>query len=297
MGRERVKRPAASAAETEVSGGLMAGLPGLILLAVGLYAALLAALYVAQSRLIYLPSVPTRTLTATPARLGLPYQELALVTVDGVHLHGWYVPVPAARGVILFAHGNAGNISHRLDTIDLFHRLGFNVLIFDYRGYGNSEGRPSERGTYLDVAAAWRELTEHRGIAADRIVVFGRSLGGAVAAWLASRQQPAGLILESTFTSLPDLAAQIYPYVPARALLRYRYATAKYLARVSVPRLVIHSRDDDVVPFSHGKALARIAGVELLELHGSHSDGFLRSAEIYLDGLERFLTRVTGAPR
>ncbi len=283
-------------AETEASSGLFAGLPGLVLLAFGLYAALVAVLYLVQGRLVYLPSVPSRELMATPARLGLAFEDLALTTEDGVRLHGWYVPVPGPRGVILFAHGNAGNISHRLDSIDLFHRLGFDVLIFDYRGYGASAGRPSEQGTYLDIAAAWRELTERRDIPARRIVLFGRSLGGPVAAWLAAREQPAGLILESTFTSLPDLAADIYPYLPTRPLLRYRYPTAQHLTEVTAPVLVIHSKDDEVVPLSHGQHLAGTAGVDLLELQGGHNDAFVRSAERYLTGLQRFFDQVLTAP-
>lgn len=288
--------PAPSPSETEASSSLLSGIPGLVLLVVGLYAALVVVLYLLQGRLIYLPSMPSRELMATPARLGLPYEDLSLIAEDGVRLHAWYVPVPGPRGVILFAHGNAGNISHRLDSIDLFHRLGFDVLIFDYRGYGASAGRPSERGTYLDIAAAWQELTERRGVPGRRIVLFGRSLGGAVAAWLAAREQPAGLILESTFTSLPDLASEIYPFLPTRPLLRHRYPTVQHLAKVSAPVLVIHSKDDEVVPWSHGQRLATTVGAELLQLQGGHNDAFLRSAERYLTGLERFLKRVVAAP-
>jgi len=276
------------------SDGLLSHLPGLLLLAVGAYLVLLLTLFLAQARLIYLPDIPSRALLATPARLGLAFEELNLVTEDGVRLHAWLVPAPGARGTLLFAHGNAGNISHRLDSIEIFHQLGLDVLIFDYRGYGDSTGRPSELGTYRDIEAAWRELTERRGVAPGRIVVFGRSLGAAVAAWLATRERPAGLILESAFTSLPDLAADIYPFLPARYLVRFQYPSERYLTEARAPVLIVHSRDDEIVPFRHGQRLAQVAGAELLELRGTHNDGFLRRPALYQAGLDRFLERVLG---
>ena len=171
-------------------------------------------LFFVQARLIYYPNIPSRKLTASPSDIGLDYESVTLNTSDHVTLHGWFVPAPDRRGCLLFFHGNAGNISHRLDSLKIFHDLGLSVLIIDYRGYGKSQGSISEHGTYLDADAAWSYLTESRRIPAQEIVVFGRSLGAAVAANIASRKTPGALILESAFTSIPDMAAKLYPFLP-----------------------------------------------------------------------------------
>lgn len=265
-----------------------------LLTAIAAYAALLLVMYLGQAHLLYLPNVPTRNLEATPGAIGLAFESVQIPTADGVRLHGWYLPHPRARGTVLFCHGNAGNISHRLDSLRLFHDLGLAVLIFDYRGYGRSEGKPSEAGTQHDVLAAWRHLIGDRGESPGRIVLFGRSLGGALAAWLAARQRPAGLILESTFTSLPDLAADLYWWAPARYLTQLRYATRTDLAAVHSPVLVVHSRDDEIIPYAHGRALyaAVPAAKSFLELRGDHNTGFLYSGERYTQGLEAFLSGV-----
>ena len=177
------------------------------------YGAFVAAAYFAQEKLVYFPAVG-REQVATPAQMGLPHEELTLRTKDGVRLHAWYVSVPQPRGVVLFLHGNAGNISHRLDSLAMFARLGYATLIVDYRGYGRSEGRPSEEGTYLDALAAWRHLTAERGIAPGDVVLFGESLGAAVAAWLAAQVQPRALVILSGFVSVPELGQEVYPLSP-----------------------------------------------------------------------------------
>lgn len=264
--------------------------------AAGAYALFLVFIYLVQPRLLYLPDLPSRQLQATPAAAGLDYEPLTLVTADGVELDAWFLPAPNPRATLLFLHGNAGNISHRLDSLAVFNRLGLSTLIFDYRGYGRSQGRPSEAGTYRDATAAWRYLTEARALEAGRIVVFGRSLGGAIAAELAARVRPAALILESAFTSAPDLGAQLYPFLPVRWISRFRYPTREYLAGVRCPVLIVHSRDDEITDFGHAERLfAAVPGPRrLLELRGGHNDGFLRSYDAYLDGLERFLGESIG---
>ena len=263
-----------------------------LLTTAGAYAALLLALYLGQNSLLYLPDIPSRTLEGTPADIGLAYETVWMETSDGVRLHAWYLPHAEARGTVLFFHGNAGNISHRLDSLRLFHDLGLSVLIFDYRGYGRSEGRPDEEGTHQDALAAWRHLTETRGIAPRRIVLFGRSLGAALAAWLAARERPGALILESAFTSVPDLAAELYWWLPARRLTRLHYNTRDYLAEVVCPVLVVHSPDDEIIPYHHGQALFQAAHPPkaFLELKGDHNMGFLLSGEHYLRGLDTFLS-------
>lgn len=274
----------------------------LLLLGVG-YGALVLAVFLGQSSLLYLPDLPSRELLVSPRDIGLDYEEVRPQTEDGVTLHGWYVPAREARGTLLFLHGNAGNISHRLDSLRIFNRLGLSVLIIDYRGYGLSQGSPSEAGLQRDAAAAWRHLVHTRGEAPHRIVLFGRSLGASLAAWLAAREPAGALILESAFISVPELAAELYPWLPARQLARLRHDTLAELTRARLPVLVIHSPQDEVIPYRHGLALYEAAPPpkDFLRLRGDHNGGFLLSGEDYLRGLERFLAahlpaRETGRP-
>lgn len=252
------------------------------------YLALLILTWLLQGCMIHFPA---RAMVATPAEVGLGYEEVSLTTADGEKLHAWFIPAREERAVLLFFHGNAGNISHRLESLRIFHELGLEVLIIDYRGYGRSSGRPSEEGLYRDAEAAYDYLTRERGVPPEHLLVFGRSLGAAVGAHLASQRPVGGLILESGFTSVPDLGAQHYPFLPVRLLARYRYDTQGALSKVTAPVLVIHSADDDIIPFSHGRALFDAAAEprQFLELEGDHNTGFLRSRERYVRGLEDFL--------
>jgi uncharacterized protein len=254
------------------------------------YAGLALLLYIFQSRLVFYPETG-RELVATPAEIGLPYEDIQLKTSDGISLHGWYIPAPQPRGTVLFLHGNAGNISHRLDSVQMFHRLRYSTLIFDYRGYGNSGGAPTEEGTYRDAEAAWRYLTEQRRVPSCSIVLFGESLGGAVAAWLAARQKPGALVIASGFTSVPELAQHIYPYLPVRWLARLRYDTRAYLRAVAAPVLVAHSPDDEIIPFEIGRALYAAANPpkQFLELAGGHNDGFIFMRDTWVKALGDFL--------
>ena len=152
-----------------------------------------------QDRMLYYPD---REVLQTPEDIGLEYEEVSLKTKDNVTISGWYIPAEHEKAVLLFCHGNAGNISHRLESINIFHNIGLSVLIFDYRGYGKSEGKPSEKGTYRDAEAAWNYLVEEKRKTPDRIILFGRSLGAAIAADIALRKIPQGLILKSGFCPL-----------------------------------------------------------------------------------------------
>lgn len=254
------------------------------------YGGLALVLYFFQARLVFYPEIG-REMIATPGQAGLPYQDIRLTTGDGLNLHGWYIPAPQPRGTVLFLHGNAGNISHRLDSLQMFHRLGYSTLIFDYRGYGNNGGTPTEQGTYRDAEAAWRYLTEQRHIPSCRIVLFGESLGGAVASWLAVRQKPAALVIASGFTSVPDLARHFYPFLPVRWLARIRYDIRENLRAVAVPVLIAHSPEDEIVPFEHGRALFAAANPpkRFLELAGGHNDGFIFMRESWVKALGDFL--------
>lgn len=248
-------------------------------------------LYIFQERQIYFPQLPSHPMQATPADIGLEYEPLRLKTADGESLDAWYIPAAGARRTLLYLHGNGGNISHRFDPIGVFHRLGLNVLIFDYRGYGASTGKPDEAGTYADAEAAWHYLTGERGVQPEDIVLFGESLGGAIAARLASRQRPAGLILYASLTSVEAMARELFPFYPARLLARYRYDTLGAMPGISCPVLILHSSDDEIIPFHHGKALFEAASGSrrLLALKGGHNDALLVSRDVYAQGVEEFL--------
>jgi len=260
---------------------------------VAAYVGFAVILMVFQSRFIYFPE---RGIYVTPDEIGLSYEPVRFEASDGVELAGWWIPAEQSRGVVLFCHGNAGNISHRLESIQVFHRLGLDTFIFDYRGYGQSEGRTTERGTYRDAEAAWRYLVEDRQIDPAKIVVFGRSLGGTIAAWLAQDHPPKALILESTFTSVRDIAAQLYPYLPVRLMSRFKYSAIDYIRRVNCPVLIVHSRDDEMIPFSHGQRLFEAANEpkEFLQIRGSHNEGFIVSADRYYNLLGFFISEHLG---
>jgi fermentation-respiration switch protein FrsA (DUF1100 family) len=223
---------------------------GLVLFAIG------AGLLLFERRLIYFP---TRELDVTPAALGLAHEEMDVRAEDGVRIHGWFLPAKGSRLTLLVCHGNAGNVSHRLDRALLVQaRLGLDVLLFDYRGYGQSEGRPDEEGTYRDGRAAWQWLRA-RGLGADRIVVFGESLGSGVALQLALEVAPRALVLESPFTSIPDMARAVYPFLPVWPLVRTRYDNLAKIGRLRCPLLVLHGEKDEVVPFAQGRRLFEAA--------------------------------------
>lgn len=260
-----------------------------VALALGLgYAGLVAIVFVAQDRLLYFPSAHLRV---TPSDFGWTSESVSLPTDDGETLHGWWLPADEERGVVLYCHGNAGNIGDRLPAVAGFHRLGLSVFLFDYRGYGRSTGTPSEDGLYRDAEVAWRYLTDTRGIDPNRIIVLGRSLGGGVASHLAHRYRPAGLVLESTFTSVPDVAAHHYAFLPARLLARTRFDNLARVRDLDGPLLIAHSPDDEVIPFAHGERLYAAAGgaKSFLRSTGSHQGGPIFIDPRYRDTVEAFL--------
>lgn len=259
------------------------------------YLGMMVLIYFRQSSLVFFPEVD-RDFRATPADIGLTFSPLKLATADGETLDGWFLPAGAqhtARGMVIFFHGNAGNIGHRLDYLRMFHDLGLATLVVDYRGYGLSSGTPSEDGTYLDAAAAWRHATRVLGFPANSIVLFGESLGGGVAAQLAADNPPGALILASTFTSVPDLGSELYPLLPVRLLARIRYDNLKRLPEIACPVLVIHSRSDEVIPFGHGRRLFEAASQpkQFLEIAGGHNEGFVFGREEWIRQADNFLQR------
>lgn len=257
------------------------------------YLGLMALIYFRQSALVFLPEID-RGFRASPSDVGLGFAALKLTTADGESLDGWFVPArtdETTRGLVVFFHGNAGNIGHRLDYLKMIHDLGFATLIVDYRGYGLSTGTPSEAGTYQDAATVWRHATQVLGFPAGRIVIFGESLGGGIATQLAATQQPAALVLHSTFTSVPDVGADLYPVLPIRLLARINYDSLARMPQISCPVLVIHSRNDDIIPFTHGERLMQAARPpkQFLEIEGGHNEGVVFRRAAWVHQLDKFL--------
>jgi uncharacterized protein len=256
--------------------------------------ALAPVLFVAWLRWFEQRSVyqPTRLLEATGEEIGFPKQDVWLELGDGGRLHAWYYPGERATDaeVFLLCHGNGGNISHRLDQYEVLLRFGAAVLAFDYRGYGQSSGSPGEEKSYQDAEAAWRWLRE-QGYPAERIIVLGESLGGAVATELAFRQTVGGLILQSSFTSVPDLGAEIFPWLPVRTLGRIQYDNLAKLPQIQVPVLVLHSRADTIIPFRHGERNFAAARAPKLfrELRGDHNDTLAVDRNAFSEGVSDFL--------
>lgn len=242
---------------------------------------------------------PDKELIGTPADYDLPFEDVYFPTADGLKLHGWFVP--GERDIAwLWFHGNAGNISHRLDNLRLLHeKLQLNVFLFDYRGYGQSQGQPSEKGTYLDGQAAFNYLRSRSDVDPQRIILFGRSLGGGVAVELASREKVYGLILESPFTSVPDMAKKVVPLLPLGPIIRTKYDSLSKIGRVQAPLLVIHGDMDEIVPMEQGMRLYEAAGdpKELYIIPGAgHNDTYMVGGEEYFQALARFVEGLARYP-
>lgn len=257
----------------------------LFLLAVGLLA--WGCRETVERALIY---VPIRELAGTPADFGLPYRDVWFEAEDGVRLHGWLIP-GARPMTLLWCHGNAGNISHRLDNIrEIHHRLGIGVFIFDYRGYGRSDGSPTEAGLYLDARAARDALVRSLSVPSPQIVYFGRSLGAAVALDLALAHPPSGMILESPFLSVRTMANRTVP--GSGFLLKTRFDSLEKIGRLRTPLLVLHGNSDEVVPHEHGRRLWEAASEPkaFYTIPGArHNDTYLVGGSGYWEAWLRFL--------
>lgn len=266
---------------------------GIVLTAGGFYALICLFMFFFQSSLIYFPSP---IIMATPDMRGMDYEDVYLTTDDNVQIHGWFVPVEDPKATVLMFHGNAGNIGDRIESIHQFHALNLNVFIIDYRGYGISTGRVTEEGTYTDAITSWNYLTNTRQIPPDEIIIFGRSLGGGIASWLAVQDDvnAGGVVLESTFTSVPDLGSELYPFLPVRLLSRIHYNTLDRISEISIPMMIAHSEGDDIIPYHHGEKLYDEAGsnANFLKMRGSHNDGWLATGPDYLLAWDKFIERV-----
>ncbi len=243
---------------------------------------------------------PSKVLDGSPEDVGLPFEEVSVTTSDAVKVHGWFIPAPTnsprAGFVVLVSHGNAGNISHRTTLAGLLRRHGVAVLLYDYRGYGRSEGRPSEDGTYRDALAFYGWLKQ-RGFAPEKIISYGESLGGGIASELARREKVGALVLQSTFTSIPDVGAELFWFLPVRLISTIKYDTRSRLPQIHVPVLVVHSEQDEIVKFSHAEKNFAAANEPklLVAITGSHNDGLFEKEEMFHDGMEKLL-KLAGAP-
>lgn len=234
---------------------------------------------------------PGREISAHPGSYGLAYEDLNLRAPDGPLINGWYVENKPDSPVILLCHGNAGTMSNRLDKLVKFRKAGASVLLFDYRGYGRSKGVPTEAGTYRDAELFYRWLIEIKKVPPSRIVLYGESLGNGVAIEMALRHKPLGLIVDSAFTSTVDMGRLVLPWLPVDWIVKYRYDNLAKIPKISSPVLVMHSRQDDVIPFAMGQALFAAAPQPkiFLEMQGSHNDGFMDTGPAYDEAVERFL--------
>ncbi len=232
---------------------------------------------------------PSRRLEATPADVGLAFEEVWLRTADGVAINAWWLPHDDARATVVFSNGNAGNISHRLEKLAILQGLGLNTLIYDYRGYGRSHGRPREAGMYADAHAAYDFVVTERHVPPGQIVAYGESLGGPVSVELARRRELGGVILEGAFTSIPEIARVHYPLLAP--LARMRFDALGGLPEVRAPVLILHSRNDEIVPFAQAERLLAAANEpkRLVALQGGHNGAFLTSGDTYTEAIRAFL--------
>lgn len=236
---------------------------------------------------------PMAEIEFTPEFINLTYEDVYLETKDNIKINAWFIPYTNAKYTILFYHGNAGNIGHRLDKINLLHQIGTNIFIIDYRGFGRSQGRPSEHGIYIDAQAAYDYLVNTRRIQPEDIILYGESLGGAAAVDLASKIKIRALIVEGTFSRGQDMAKRMYPFLPS-ILFSRKFDSLKKIKEVKAPKLFIHSKDDEIVPLNLAKKLFNVAPEPkyFVEMSGGHNEGFLDSQGKYTSSITSFIEQL-----
>jgi fermentation-respiration switch protein FrsA (DUF1100 family) len=260
------------------------------------YLVILVVLRLSETRMLYVPGA-SRILLDPPRELGLGVRKVTVTAADGVRLVSWVMPADGGAGYwLLICHGNAGNISEagRPYHYAGLRALGLSLFAFDYRGYGESGGAPSEPGLYLDAEAAYRYLRDTLGVPPERIVLFGHSLGSAVAVELASRVPAAGLVLDGALTSVVERAQELFPYAPVRWLAANRYPSIERVGSLTLPKLFLHARDDEVIPLRHGRRLFQAAAPpkRFVELRGTHGDAFEADSAAYYGAIGRFLAEL-----
>lgn len=257
----------------------------------GGYLLILVLMFLFQNNLLFMP---TSGFVQTPQSVGLDAEDFWVETADGVRIHGWYFPKDGAEFVVVLSHGNAGNISYRIEIANTLLQAGASVLMYDYRGYGQSEGRPNERGLYRDIEAVVEGLKNEKGYAENQIVMYGRSLGGAVAAYAGTKYNLGGLVLDSAFTDLRAMVRDVYPFIPSR-LARYEFPTNRYVQYSrNYPIMIMHSPNDEIVRYHHGRELYELLEEpkRFVELRGGHNDNFFASRDIILKNWKWYLNEL-----
>ncbi len=247
-------------------------------------------LFFFQNRFVF---VPKKNIFITPKAYRLEYEDLSLKSSDGNTINAWYVPADKAEYTVLFCHGNAGNLANRIETVDHYHRLGFNFLVFDYPGYGKSSGSPNDKNVIEAAEAAWKYLTVDRKIPANKIIVIGRSLGGAPASHLAAKYKPLMLCSEAAFISPREVAKDMPLFLPTSLLVRVDLPTGQNIAKANCPVLIIHSPSDEVIKYRHGEALFKLAPEpkEFHQLTGGHNDCWFIDQKKYGNIFKDFLNK------
>jgi fermentation-respiration switch protein FrsA (DUF1100 family) len=261
----------------------------------GIYLLMLGLMYFFQDKLLFMP---TSEMVQTPESAGLVAEDLWVNTDDGIRIHGWYFPNKQASNVIVLSHGNAGNISYRLDIAETLLQTGASVYMYDYRGFGKSEGSPTEDGLYMDIMAVIDGLVDIKGYREDQIIMYGRSLGGAVASYAAANRNLGGLVIDSAFKNLRAMVRDVYPFVPSR-LAAYEFPTEEYLMMMKdrvYPVMVMHSPGDEIVGVHHGEYLYSVLDEpkQFVELRGGHNDNFFRSKELIAESWQWYLEEISG---
>jgi fermentation-respiration switch protein FrsA (DUF1100 family) len=228
-----------------------------------------------------------------PVAVGVPAQDIYFTSEDGVKLHGWFIPAPEAVATLLWFHGNAGNLSHRLDNIQRLMHLNLNIFIFDYRGYGRSEGEPDEQGIYKDSKAAYKTVVGLDSVSPDSLFLFGRSLGGVCAVETALNHPARGLILESVFTSASDMSRKVFPLFPLGWAIRSKLDAIGKIPNLKLPKLVLHGTRDEIVPYDLGRKLFdhAVEPKTFYAIEGAgHNDTYVIGGRDYFNALNRFIT-------
>lgn len=261
-----------------------------ISIVVGLFFALSAYLYFNQDNMVFFPA---KELAITPGQLNLEYEDIYINIENNDTIHGWFFPVTDSNSnkVVLFCHGNAGNISNRLPTAQFVVDLKVPILMFDYRGYGNSNGKPSEKNVGIDARAYYNWLISEKKYEPEHIIIFGRSLGGAIAVDLASKVKCGGLIIESSFTSALEMGKRIFPFFPINLLLKYRFDSLSKISTINCPVLITHSPQDNTIPFYMGQALYEKAKEpkQFVELSGNHNERNYFNEAKYINAFKKLL--------
>jgi len=229
----------------------------------------------------------------TPDEAGMKYEDLSIEVPGGALINAWFIGVDNAVGTVLFCHGNAGTMSHRIEAAEIFKSLGLNVILFDYRGYGRSPGSPSEKRTYEDSEAVWDFLVSKKRIPANEIVIIGRSMGGPIAAKLAKEHNPVLCILESTFISIPGVARARFPIFPTKLLVTIKYPTIDYVKDIKSPILIVHSTDDEIIPYWMGEKIFAVANEpkDFLQLSSGHNETYFENIDQYKAKLETIIRK------